>query len=116
MKKAVPSIVGDWRIVEMEQWDREYMDMEVRAFIRFRKDGSGEFQFGLVSGSLDCRSTVFTWEGQDEMDHASGQGWAMLEQGKVLKGRILFHGGDESDFVAKNQGGKSSRGKRPARD
>jgi hypothetical protein len=124
MKKPVQSIVGDWRIVEMEQWDREYMDMEVRAFIRFRKDGSGEFQFGLVSGSLDCRSTLrqgkpaveFTWEGQDEMDPASGRGWAMLEQGKVLKGRILFHGGDESGFVAKNQGEKSSRGKRPARD
>jgi hypothetical protein len=41
MKKAVPSIVGEWRIVEMEQWDRDYMDMEVQAFIRFRKDARG---------------------------------------------------------------------------
>jgi hypothetical protein len=62
----------------MEQWDREYMDLEIPAFIRFLKEGSGEFQFGLVSGSLDCRSTLrqgkpaveFIWEGQDERDSA----------------------------------------------
>jgi hypothetical protein len=27
--------------------------MEVQAYIRIRRDGGGEFQFGLVSGQLD---------------------------------------------------------------
>jgi hypothetical protein len=46
MKKAIPSIVGDQRIVEREQRDREYLDAEVQAFVRFRKDDSGEFLSG----------------------------------------------------------------------
>ncbi len=39
-----------WRITEMEQWDIEYMDMEVEAYIQIDPQNSGEFQFGLVSG------------------------------------------------------------------
>jgi hypothetical protein len=58
----------------------------------------------------------FTWEGQDEMDPASGRGWVVLEQEKALKGRIHFHGGDESDFVARKRGKKSSKGKRSGLD
>lgn len=102
---------GDWRITEMELWDREFMDMEVPAFIRIAKDGSGEFQFGLVSGSIDGRfqdrsgkpGVEFTWEGQDEMDPANGRGWATLEGPDLLNGRLYFHGGDDSAFVAKRR-------------
>jgi hypothetical protein len=89
------------------------MDMEVPAFIRFEKEG-GDFRFGLVSGSIDGRyrsnsgiaSVEFTWEGQDEMDAASGRGWATLESDNVLRGMIIFHGGDESGFVAKRRKAK----------
>ena len=110
------SLVGDWRIVEMELWDRKYMDMEVPAFIRFGKDG-GEFQFGLVSGSIDGRfssragkhSVEFSWEGQDEMDDVSGRGWVTIESDNLLKGKLFFHGGDESGFVAKRRKEKSGR-------
>lgn len=109
--KGGTSLVGDWRIIEMELWDREYMDMEVPAFIRIADDGSGEFQFGLVSGSLDGRfgersgklAVEFTWDGQDEMDPASGRGWAALECASLLRGRIYFHAGDDSAFVARRK-------------
>jgi hypothetical protein len=113
MAKPSASLIGDWRIVEMDLWDREYMDMEVPAFIRFEKEG-GEFQFGLVSGSIDGRyrgnsgiaGVEFTWEGQDEMDAISGRGWATLESDNLLKGMLFFHGGDESGFVAKRRKAK----------
>jgi len=36
--------IGDWRITEKEAWDREYMDMEVPAYIRLEENGLGEFQ------------------------------------------------------------------------
>ncbi len=39
---------GKWRIVEMEVWDQEYIDMDVPGFIRIGLDGTGQFQFGLV--------------------------------------------------------------------
>ena len=68
---------------------------------------SSKFQFIAVEGWMDCRFTErngvpaveFSWEGNDELDPASGRGWAVLE-GNVLKGRIFFHRGDDSGFTA----------------
>ena len=43
---------GTWHIYEMETWDEDYFNMEVRAYIEIKPNGSGEFQFGLVSGQI----------------------------------------------------------------
>jgi hypothetical protein len=40
------------------------------------------------------------------MEPAHGRGWAVIK-GENLHGMIFFHGGDESDFVAKRT--RSSR-------
>jgi hypothetical protein len=82
--------------------------MEVPGHFTFRKDGTGEFQFGVVQGEMDCRVETldgndrieFSWEGEQEMDPASGRGWAMIENGK-LRGRIFIHLGDDSGLLAK---------------
>ena len=42
----------------------------------------------------------FSWKGQDEMDPASGRGWAVIENGE-LHGRIFIHLGDDSMFRAR---------------
>ncbi len=34
-------IIGKWRIVEMEQWDQDFIDTEVEAYITFHKKGVG---------------------------------------------------------------------------
>lgn len=68
---------------------------------------TGEFQFGYVSGGMDCRLSArdgrpcveWTWDGNDEMDPAQGRGWAVIKDGE-LHGVIAFHQGDESGFVA----------------
>lgn len=57
---------------------------------------------------MDCRLTIrdgetaveWTWDGNDEMDPAQGRGWAVVK-GNELHGMIFFHGGDDSEFVAK---------------
>ena len=108
---SAATLAGDWRIVEMDLWGRKFMDMEVPAFVRLDKDGNGEFQFGLVSGSLDGRfldregkpAVEFSWEGQDELDPVAGRGWAMLEGDDRMVGRIYFHDGDDSGFVARRR-------------
>lgn len=101
--------LGRWHIIEMEQWDADYLDMEVEAYIKFESGGRGEFQFGLVYGNMDChyktekgRSYVeFTWEGNDEMDAVHGRGFAVLLQGREkIKGRIYIHHGEHSEFKA----------------
>lgn len=101
------AFAGKWRIVEMEGWAQDYVDMEVPGYIRIDKEGTGQFQFGLVAGDLDgrlesCGDMVrfaFSWSGQDENDPACGRGWAVVEDGE-LRGRIYLHLADDSAFRA----------------
>lgn len=98
---------GKWRIAEMEVWDQDYVDMESPGFIRIGSDGTGCFQFGLVSGDIDGRveqrvnapRLEFSWSGQDENDLVCGRGWVVIENGE-LKGRIYLHLADDSAFRA----------------
>ncbi len=105
--KQMKQFVGKWRIVEMEVWDQDYVDMEVPGYIRIDSDGTGRFQFGLVSGVMDgrveqCGNALrfdFSWSGQDENDPVCGRGWAVNENGE-LNGRIYLHLADDSAFLA----------------
>jgi hypothetical protein len=100
-------LIGRWRITSMELWDTDFIDMLEPGFIRFDAGGSGEFAFGAVHGELDGRygpaSVHFTWEGNDEMDPASGDGDARLEDDGTLTGEIRFHLGDTSSFTARRR-------------
>ncbi|MGK7876805.1 MAG: hypothetical protein AB4426_27015 [Xenococcaceae cyanobacterium] len=51
--KADHAFVGRWHIYEMEMWDEDYFNMETQAYVEIRPDNLGDFQFGLVIGSLD---------------------------------------------------------------
>lgn len=107
MQTKIKPFVGKWSILEMEAWDREYVNMEVPGYFSFNKDGRGSFQFGLVRGEMDCRlenvggkaRIEFSWEGQDELDPVNGRGWAVIED-EELRGRIFLHLGDDSGFRA----------------
>ena len=102
------AFVGTWHIDEMSEWDEDYFNMEVQAFIEIQANSFGEFQFGLVSGGIDGylenigekERFAFTWEGCDEMDEASGGGWLELESSDKINGQIAFHQGDRSTFKA----------------
>lgn len=105
--KLLNPFIGMWRIVEMEQWDKGYIDLEGPGFIKFDKAGNGHFRFGAVQGDLDCRvenyaetkRIEFSWEGNNDADPACGRGWAVLVNG-ALRGHLFFHRGDESSFRA----------------
>jgi hypothetical protein len=49
------SHVGRWRIVEMDQWDRDYIDMDSPGYMAFKKGGRGQIHFGCVEAELDWR-------------------------------------------------------------
>lgn len=110
--KAKPksSFTGLWHIISMTEWNEDYFNEEVQAFVEFEVGGSGSFQFGYVSGSMDWRRTTrdgepaaeWSWEGGDGADGTplTGRGWAKLK-GDRLEGMIVIHLGDESGFVAK---------------
>jgi len=102
------TLAGRWRIVEMDLWDLEAVDLVGPGFIEIRKDGTGQFGFIAVEGWMDCRdgsrdgrpSVEFTWAGWDEGDQVSGRGWAALEEDGALRGHLYFHLGDDSGFRA----------------
>jgi hypothetical protein len=108
-KKKTASIVGTWHIYEMEQWDEDYFNMEVQAYLTVNQGGTGAFQFGLVAGGIDGEFTRkdaperfdFTWEGNDECDEAFGSGWLILKSADELEGSIGSLGGDRSAFAAR---------------
>jgi hypothetical protein len=80
--------------------------METQAYIEITPTNGGEFQFGLVTGSIDGdledhngkERFVFTWEGAAEMDEASGSGWLQISSKGEVEGLIKMHGGDRSTF------------------
>jgi hypothetical protein len=101
-------LVGRWRIVEMDAWDQEAVDLLGPGFIEFGSDQLGQLGFIAVQGQLDCRPgwrderpcVEFTWAGDDEGNEVSGRGWAVLAEDGSLAGHLLFHLGDDSGFRA----------------
>lgn len=117
MSRAQNWVVGRWLIESMDQWDRDFIDEEVRGYFEFDARGSDSFQFGYVQGQIDYRlgerdsqpAMEFTWDGNDEMDSAQGRGWLVREE-EELKGMFFIHLGDESGIVLTREPEK----KRPA--
>ena len=99
------ALIGKWRVVEADLWDRDYLNLMEPAHITFEGDGHGEFAFGCVNGDLDCeysrRIIFFTWQGFDEMDEVGGDGSAELDDDGSLEVEIRFHLGDEAGLKAR---------------
>ncbi len=98
-------LIGTWRIVEADLWDRDYLDLVEPASITIRADGHGEIGFGAMQASLDLEygpSTVFfTWAGFDEMDEVSGSGSAELLEDGSIEIEFAYHLGDEAVLKAR---------------
>jgi hypothetical protein len=99
------SIKGKWRIVEMPDFEADYLDMVEPAYILFENGGSGEFAIGCVTGQIwgagvTATATEFSWNGNDEMDEVCGHGSAELHPDSSLQGEIRRHNGDDYSFTA----------------
>lgn len=99
-------VLGTWRIVEADLWDRDYLDLVEPARISFGRNGRGEFAFGAVHGDMELeyapRAILFTWQGFDEMDDVSGSGSAELDN-DTLEVKLSFHLGDDAVLRAHRQ-------------
>jgi hypothetical protein len=74
------------------------------SYIQFNKDG-GEFALDCLTGSIHGRcegnAVEFTLSGSDEMEPASGHGWADMQDNGSLEGAICPEGGDDIPFIAR---------------
>lgn len=102
--KSPRRFVGTWRLTETELWDEDALDLVAPAHVTFKADGLGSFQLVAIQGEIDARfdgdRVEFTWAGDDDWAEASGRGWGALGKDGKLRGRIYFHLGNESSFVA----------------
>ncbi|MEQ8733061.1 MAG: hypothetical protein RIF45_08670 [Hyphomicrobiales bacterium] len=100
------AVIGTWRIIEADLWDRDFLDLVEPAFITFTRMG-GDFAFGAVTGAMDCSYSktmaFFTWVGNDEMDEASGGGDAELLENASIEITLSFDGGDQAVINAVKQ-------------
>ena len=97
-------LIGRWRIVEADPWDRHYLDLVEPATMTIQANGHGEIAFGAMQAGLDLeysRSAVFfTWAGFDEMDEVAGSGSAELQDDGSLEIEFAYHLGDEAVLKA----------------
>ena len=97
-------IVGRWRIVEADLWDRDHLDLCGPATLVIGTDGQGEIAFGAMQASLDIDygpdEIGFTWSGFDEMDEVTGSGSAELHEDGSLQIEFEYHNGDDAVLKA----------------
>lgn len=93
---------GKWRVVETPGYDMAGPS----SYIQFDKQG-GEFALDCLTGSIHgaCagEAVEFKWAGNNEMDEASGAGWAELQPDGSLEGEISLQDGDDIPFIARRQ-------------
>ncbi|MDK1494667.1 hypothetical protein QN219_32660 [Sinorhizobium sp. 7-81] len=98
-------LIGCWRIVEADLWDRDYLDLVEPAKITIGANGHGEIAFGAMQAGLDLGYSTsmvsFTWAGCDEMDEVWGDGHAELLDDGTIEITFAYHNGDEAILKAK---------------
>ena len=98
------ALFGRWRIVEMEGWDADYIDMLSPGHLQL-DDAGGHIAFGMVQLTLACSCSAivvhFDFRGSDEGTEVSGDGDAELEPDGTLSGKIRFDNGDDMPFIAR---------------
>jgi hypothetical protein len=98
-------LIGRWRIVEADLWDRDYLDLVEPAYATFNNDGRGEFAFGAINATMELeyahRIVFFSWIGFDEGDELSGSGAAELNDGGTVEIELSFDDGDDAVLKAR---------------
>ena len=93
-------LIGRWRIVAADLWERGYLDICGPATLNIRADGHGEIAFGALQASLDLAygssDVSFDWAGFDEMDEVRGSGLAELLEDGSLEIEFEYQHGDEA--------------------
>jgi hypothetical protein len=104
VKEKNNPLLGRWRIIQADLWDRDYLDLVGPACLTVQADGSGEITFGAMQASLSIGYGLdnidFTWSGSDEGDEVQGSGYAELLDDGSLQIEIEYQDGDEATLKA----------------
>ena len=97
-------LIGQWRILEADLWERDPLDLVGPARIVIGDEGHGEIAFGAMQAGLDLEYgkiiVFFTWQGFEEMDEVHGNGSAELLDDGSLEIEFSYHLGDDATLKA----------------
>ena len=97
-------LIGRWRIVEADLWDRSHLDLCGPATLTITARG-GEIAFGALEAGLEveyARASIgFRWAGCEEGDEVEGEGNAELLDDGTLEIEFEYRNGDEAVLKAK---------------
>ena len=97
-------LLGRWRIIEADLWDRDYLDLCGPAMLTITARG-GEIAFGALEAGLEveyARNSIgFLWAGCDEGDQIEGEGTAELLDDGTIEIEFAYDNGDEAVLKAK---------------
>ena len=97
-------LIGRWRIIEADLWDRAYLDLCGPATLTITAQG-GEIAFGAMEAALDVEfardSIGFRWRGSDEGDQVEGEGSAEILDDGTIEIEFSYDNGDEAVLKAK---------------
>ena len=97
-------LIGRWRIVDADLWDRAYLDLAGPAYLEIADNGWAEFAFGAVEATAELESIVFfRWTGFDEGDEISGDGSAELQDDGTLEIELSFDNGDDAILTGRRE-------------
>ena len=97
-------LIGRWRIVEADLWDRAHLDLSGPATLTITAQG-GEIAFGALEAGLEVEyardSIGFHWAGCEEGDEVEGEGTAELLDDGTIEIEFAYRNGDEAVLKAK---------------
>jgi hypothetical protein len=97
-------VIGRWRIVAADLWDRDYLDLAGSAYFQIGAEGWAEFAFGTLDATTELeygrRIIFFRWSGFDEGDQIAGDGSAKLQDDGSLEIELSFDDGDDATLTA----------------
>lgn len=98
-------IIGRWRIVKADIWDRGYLDLSGPAHLTVSDSGWAELAFGALQagGEIEYSKNIvfFSWNGFDEGDEISGEASAELQDDGSLEIELSFENGDDVTLIAR---------------
>ena len=97
-------LIGRWRIVEADLWDRAHLDLCRPARLTITAQG-GEIAFDALEVGLEVEyardSIAFHWAGCEEGDEVDGEGTAELLDDRSIEIEFEYRNGDEAVLKAK---------------
>ena len=104
---ATCELIGRWRIVEADLWDRDYLDRAEPACLPIGRDGWAEFAFGCLTagGQIEASRTIvfFRWSGCDEGEEVCGGGSAELQEDGTIEMELSFDNGDNAILTGRRE-------------